>query len=147
MRVAATWPLPALAAWVGCWLVFALVERLGAVAPAAAIGATVVGVALALLAPSRWRRIVVAAGFPLSLAIGQAEPLPGWTWLVALVALAVVYPPATWRDAPLVPTWRRALRGLGSAVPLAHDALVLDAGSGSGALRSSSCVASIRMRA
>ena len=133
MRIAATWPLPALAAWVGCWLVFVLVEGLGGPTSAAAVGATIVGGAVALLAPSRWRRIVVAAGFPLSLAIGHAEALPAWVWLVALVALALVYPPAAWRDAPLFPTWRRALCGLGSAVPLANDAAILDAGSGSGA--------------
>jgi SAM-dependent methyltransferase len=133
VRIAAPWPLPALVAWLGCWLVFVLAERLGAGASLAAIVATLVGVALALLAPSRWRRVVVAAGFPLSLAIGHAEPLPSWTWLIALVALALVYPPAAWRDAPLFPTWRRALRGLGSAVPLATDAAILDAGSGSGA--------------
>jgi len=133
VRIAATWPLPALAAWVGCWLVFVLVEGLGGPTSAAAVGATIVDGAVALLAPSRWRRIVVAAGFPLSLAIGRAEALPAWLWLVALVALALVYPPAAWRDAPLFPTWRRALRGLGSAVPLADDAAILDAGSGSGA--------------
>nr|HET7857967.1 class I SAM-dependent methyltransferase [Caldimonas sp.] len=133
VRGAATWPLPALAAWLACWLVFVVVERLGAAAAAAALGATVVGVALALRAQSRWRRIAVAAGFPLSLAIAHVEPLPAWTWLLALVALALVYPPAAWRDAPLFPTWRRALRGLGSAVPLADDAAILDAGSGSGA--------------
>jgi hypothetical protein len=133
VRIAATWPLPALAAWVTCWLVFVFIERLGAAASAAAVGATVVGVGFAFVAPSRWRRIVVAAGFPLSLAIGHADALPAWTWLVALVAFALVYPPATWRDAPLFPTWRRALRGLGNAVPLAKDAAILDAGSGSGA--------------
>jgi hypothetical protein len=133
VRIAAAWPLPALAAWGGCWLVFMLVEGLGAASAPAAVGATVVGAVLALLAPSRWRRIVVAAGFPLSLALGHAGALPGWTWLVALVALALVYPPATWRDAPLFPTWRRALRGLGGAVPLANGAAILDAGSGSGA--------------
>ena len=133
MRIAATWPLPALAAWVGCWFVFVLIEGLGAAASAAAAGATVVGAGLAFLAPSRWRRIVVAAGFPLSLAIGHADALPAWTWLVALVVLALVYPPATWRDAPLFPTSRRALRGLGDAVPLAKDVAILDAGSGSGA--------------
>jgi SAM-dependent methyltransferase len=133
VRVAATWPLPALAAWVGCWLVFLLVERIGAGASVAVVAAAVLGGALALLVQSRWRRVVVAAGFPLSLAIGHSEPLPRWTWLVALVVLALVYPPAAWRDAPLFPTWRRALRGLGSAVPLAYDAAILDAGSGSGA--------------
>ena len=133
MRGAATWPLPALAAWLGCWLVFLLGERLGVDTSAAAVAATVAGGALALRAPSRRRRVVVAAGFPLSLAIGHADALPAWTWPVALVALALVYSPTVWRDAPLFPTWRRALRGLGSAVPLARDALVLDAGSGSGA--------------
>jgi hypothetical protein len=133
VRIAATWPLPALAAWVGCWLVFVLIERLGAPASAGAIGATLIGVAVALLAPSRWRRIVVAAGFPLSLAIGGATSLPAWPWLVALAALALVYPPTAWRDAPLFPTRRHALRGLGAAIPLAGDAAILDAGSGSGA--------------
>jgi hypothetical protein len=125
------WPLPALAAWLACWLLFVVVD--GVAAPAAPATATALGVALAALAGSRWRRIVVACGFPLSLAIGGAAPLPGWPWLLALAALALVYPPAAWRDAPLFPTWRRALHGLGAAVPLARGAAILDAGSGSGA--------------
>jgi hypothetical protein len=128
------WPLPALAVWVGCWLVFVVAERLGIATGTAAATATVAGIALAAFAArSRWRRMVVASGFALSLAIGGAAPLPAWTWLVALAALALVYPPAAWRDAPLFPTWRDALRGLGAAIPLARDAAILDAGSGSGA--------------
>ncbi|MBV9890613.1 MAG: class I SAM-dependent methyltransferase [Rhizobacter sp.] len=133
MRGAATWPLPALAAWLACWAVFLAAAAVGIVAGLAAAGAAVVGVACAALARSRWRRVVVAAGFPLSFAIVRAEPLPPWSWVAALVALALVYPPSTWSDAPLFPTWRRALRGLGNAVPLAPDAAILDAGSGSGA--------------
>jgi hypothetical protein len=133
VRIAATWPLPALAAWLGCWIVFVAAERLGVAASIAVVVATAAGVAVAVLPGVRWRRIVVAAGFPLSLAVARVEPLPAWTWLVALAALALVYPPAAWRDAPLFPTRRNSLRGLGDAIALAGGAAILDAGSGSGA--------------
>jgi SAM-dependent methyltransferase len=52
---------------------------------------------------------------------------------VPLALLLLVYPLRAWRDAPVFPTRRGALRGLAKDVRLAPGAEVLDAGSGSGA--------------
>lgn len=50
-----------------------------------------------------------------------------------LLMLALVYPINAWRDAPLFPTPRHALRALTAAAPLPAGAAVLDAGCGLGA--------------
>jgi hypothetical protein len=70
---------------------------------------------------SRWRRIFVLAGFPLSVvASGWSAPaLPAWAWLLPLALLLAVYPMQAWRDAPVFPTPARALAGLAAAAPLA----------------------------
>jgi hypothetical protein len=47
---------------------------------------------------------LIAAGFPLSLALTGAAGLPAWAWLVPLALLLLVYPLNAWRDAPLFPT-------------------------------------------
>lgn len=128
------WPLPALGVWAGCWLLFLAAAQLGAGAHAAAVAAMLLGVALAWLDATPWRRIFIGAGFPLSLAMsGLARPLPVWSWLLPLALLALVYPLRAWRDAPVFPTRRGTLRGLARDVRLAPDAAILDAGSGSGA--------------
>lgn len=89
---------------------------------------------LSVFGSTPWRRVFIAAGFPLSfLASGLAGALPGWAWLVALALLAAVYPLNVWRDAPLFPTPAGALDGLPELVPLAPGATVLDAGCGLGA--------------
>jgi SAM-dependent methyltransferase len=130
----AIWPLPAVAAWAGCWLVYLAIGRAGAGADAAIVAAVLLGASLARLGVTRWRRIFIAGGFPLSFGVcGVAGPAPGWTWLLALALLVLVYPLGAWRDAPVFPTRRGALRGLARDVRLAPGAAVLDAGSGSGA--------------
>jgi hypothetical protein len=80
-----------------------------------------------------WRRAIVAGGFPLSLALtGLAPALPPWIWLLPLALLLATYPVAAWRDAPVYPTPRDALRGAADHIALAPGARVLDAGCGLG---------------
>lgn len=130
--MALAWPLPALAAWGGCWALFAALRQLGAGAVPALLAATALGAALAPLGATPWRRVFIAAGFPLSLAASGAAALPAWAWLLPLALLLAVYPRGAWRDAPLFPTPRGALQGLAQQVPLAAGALVIDAGCGLG---------------
>lgn len=126
------WPLPALVAWAGAWLAFVALQR-AAVPPVAALGvACVLGTAASLWGASWWRRGLIAAGFPLSLALLGAASLPTWAWLVPLALLLLVYPLNAWRDAPVFPTPRDALQSLATQAPLAAGARVLDAGSGLG---------------
>lgn len=127
------WPLPALVAWAASWALFVGLTRLGADAPIALVLGVALGLVLALPAATRWRRIFVAAGFPLSLAAsGLAGALPAWAWLLPLGLLLLLYPLNAWRDAPMFPTPPGALQGLARLVPLPEGAAVLDAGCGLG---------------
>jgi hypothetical protein len=127
------WPLPALLAWACAWALFAALAGLG-VAPWLLLAMpSALAAVLALQGATRWRRGLVAAGFPLSLAVsGLASALPPWAWLLPLAALALVYPIRSWRDAPLFPTPKGALAGLSRYVPLSPAARVIDAGCGLG---------------
>lgn len=127
------WPLPALLAWALAWAVFLLLRQTSAPAWAAVTLATVAGAALALTATTAVRRLLVAAGFPLSLAAsGAAGLLPAWAWLLPLALLMLAYPLRAWRDAPFFPTPAAALGELGRLAPLPPGAAVLDAGCGLG---------------
>ncbi|WP_082542122.1 MULTISPECIES: class I SAM-dependent methyltransferase [unclassified Rhizobacter] len=130
------WPLPALLAWSLAWALFLALRRTAVPPGVALLLATALGGLLALLpivAGTSWRRIFVALGFPLSLlASGVASALPAWTWLLPMGALISLYPVHAWRDAPVFPTPRGALRGLSELVPLPAGARVLDAGCGLG---------------
>jgi SAM-dependent methyltransferase len=127
------WPLPAFAAWASAWGVFMATRGAGLGSIGGFVLATGLGALLARPAGTRWRRLFVAAGFPLSLlACGLAPALPGWAWLVPLAALASLYPISAWRDAPLFPTPAGALAALAAQAPLPADARVLDAGCGLG---------------
>ena len=127
------WPLPALLGWALAWAAFLLMRAADAPAWVAATLATVAGVALALTAATPVRRLLVAAGFPLSLAVsGGAGSLPGWIWLLPLALLALAYPLRAWRDAPFFPTPAGALDDLARLAPLPPGAAVLDAGCGLG---------------
>ncbi|HZT56741.1 MAG TPA: class I SAM-dependent methyltransferase [Burkholderiaceae bacterium] len=129
-----TWPLPALLAWALGWAVFALLRSLGAPLALAIAVPIALGAALSALGTTPWRRVFVAAGFPLSLlASGLAGAMPAWGWLLPLALLALVYPLNAWHDAPLFPTPAGALDGLARLAPLAPNARVLDAGCGLGA--------------
>ena len=127
------WPLAALLAWGACWAAFAGLRAQGA-SPAIAFAAgALLGVAFALSGSTPWRRVFIGAGFPLSLAAsGAASGLPAWAWLAPLAALILLYPVNAWRDAPMFPTPRGALRGLAAQLALADTARVLDAGCGLG---------------
>ncbi len=127
------WPLPALLAWAASWGLFIGLTRLGAAPGIALPLGAALGVALSLPAGTRWRRIFVAAGFPLSLAAsGLAGTLPAWAWLLPLVLLVLLYPLNAWRDAPMFPTPGGALQGLAAHAPLPAGARLLDAGCGLG---------------
>ena len=90
------------------------------------------GVAASLLANSGWRRLMIGAGFPLSLALSGAAGVPAWAWLVPLGLMLLVYPLKAWRDAPIFPTPQDALQELAKYAPLPEGARVLDAGCGAG---------------
>jgi hypothetical protein len=127
------WPLPALLAWALGWALFTLVRAAGAPLLVAIGAAAGLGAALSALGSTPWRRIFVAAGFPLSLAAsGLAGAMPAWGWLLPLALLALVYPVNAWRDAPLFPTPSGALQGLAKLAPLPARSRILDAGCGLG---------------
>ncbi len=130
------WPLPALFAWSAAWLVFAGLQSADAPAWLALLLAAGVGVLSSLWGSTRWRRGLLAAGFPLSLLCsgmaGAVVDIPAWAWLLPLALLALLYPVHTWRDAPMFPTPRGALCGLAGTLPLPASARVLDAGCGLG---------------
>jgi hypothetical protein len=132
LRCRLRWPLSALLAWAGAWLVFMALQRV--VSPVVAVLlACGLGTVASLLGSSWWRRGLIAAGFPLSLALlGLGGVLPVWAWLAALAVLLLVYPLNAWSDAPLFPTPRHALQGLAAQAPLRPRARVLDAGCGLG---------------
>ncbi len=133
------WPTPALAVWLVAWgSVMGLRPWCAALgwAPAWAWGAATalgVGLALALRLASHWRRLFVAAGFPVSaLASGLASAVPAWAWLLPLGLLLAAYPLRAWRDAPLFPTPADGLDGLAQQLALPAGARILDAGCGLG---------------
>jgi SAM-dependent methyltransferase len=125
------WPVPALLTWLLAWTLWAASTALGLSPPMAFALATAVGLASAMVLPGRWRRSLVAIGFPLSaLAVGAA--VPAWSWLLALTPLLLVYPLRAWRDAPFFPTPALALEGLDKVIELAPGSRLLDAGCGVG---------------
>ncbi len=143
MRFHLPWPLPALLAWLAGWLLWLCVPPLGVPMPAALALAFAAGGAAALACRGTLRRIIAAAGFPLSLLAsggasggaiggvsGGAAGLPGWVWLLPLLPLLALYPLRAWRDAPLFPTPHDALIGLDAVVGRPQHAL--DAGCGLG---------------
>lgn len=130
-RLLTTWPLSALGVWLAAWLAHEALRSLGP--EVALVGAAGVGGALALLYRERWRRLIAALGFPVSvLALGWQGGAPGLWWLLPLALLWWLYPRRSWSEAPLFPTPRGALDRLATLAPLPHGARVLDAGCGAG---------------
>lgn len=126
------WPLPALAAWVGAWLVHAALGALQPPAVLSAVIAMLVPAALAASCSGFVRRAIVLAGFPLSLVLAGTEGVPSWFWLLPALLLLALYPVQAWRDAPLYPTGARALDGLALRLELPGQPHILDAGCGLG---------------
>jgi hypothetical protein len=126
------WPLPAVLVWGMAWALFLGLPAWGAT-PELALGiASALGIAASLAGNTWWRRLMIGLGFPLSLLLTSAGNLPGWVWLLPLLVLLLVYPLNAWRDAPLFPTPRDALKELPAHVLLARGAMILDAGCGLG---------------
>jgi len=128
------WPLPALLVWAACWAVFAAARWFPVDLTIAIFMGAAAGVVLSGAGATPWRRVFIAAGFPLSLAAsGLAGAMPAWGWLLPLALLALVYPINAWRDAPLFPTPAGGLAGLAQLAVLPGGARVVDAGCGLGA--------------
>lgn len=127
------WPLSALLSWLLAWLAHAALRGAG-LAPAWALaGGMLLGGLLAAWQPQRWRRLIVAAGFPVSaLAQGWQGGASPWLWWLPLLLLWWLYPRRSWAEAPLFPTPRGALARLPEHAPLTPGARVLDAGCGAG---------------
>lgn len=130
------WPLPAIVTWTICWLVLRLVQGQGMAVEWSLGLSSAVGVVCSMWGNSWWRRMMIAAGFPLlmlaHLSTLGANYLPPWAWLLPLGVLLLVYPVNAWRDAPLFPTPPHALDDLPKHAPLPQGAHVLDAGCGLG---------------
>ena len=126
------WPIPALLAWGGAWLLYRLLTSASLpVAPAFALAAAV-GAVCSVFGATFWRKLVIATGFPLSLLLSGAAAMPAWAWLVPLLVIALIYPVHAWRDAPLFPTPAQALVELPKHIRLPAGATILDAGCGLG---------------
>lgn len=128
-RVAIPWPLPALLTWGGAWAVFGVLSALNLPLWAAASLGMLSGLVSALSGASPWRRLCMAAGFPLSLAASGLSVPPG-AWFGFMGLLVLLYPLRAWRDAPFYPTASGALEGLREIAP--DPARILDAGCGLG---------------
>ncbi|MCV2355002.1 class I SAM-dependent methyltransferase [Paucibacter sp. B2R-40] len=127
------WPLPALLSWGAAWASFMGLMASGLALGPAMVASALVGAGLALLHQARWRRLIVALGFPLSmLVVLRSAALPAWGWLLPLGLLALAYPRRTWSDAPWFPTPRGALAALGELAPLPVNSAILDVGCGLG---------------
>jgi hypothetical protein len=127
------WPLPALLAWAGAWVLFNALLRTQASAAMAFGLAASSAAACGWLSVRPWRRLIVALGFPISLLLAGGIPaVPAWAWLLPLAVLALAYPAHAWRDAPVFPTPAGALNSLAHIAPLPPQARVLDAGCGLG---------------
>jgi len=127
------WPIPALLAWGSSWLIFAVLKHIGAPEWVGLTVATFWGGVLTSLATTKMRRILILVGFPLSMwAASGALTMPPIGWLLLLGLIVVIYPRKAWKDAPLFPTPRKALRQLPEHITLLGGARILDAGSGLG---------------
>jgi hypothetical protein len=128
-----TWPVPALLAWGSSWLLFKALQLVGLSETIAFIAATCLGGFLSALVHTTMRKALIVLGFPLSMAASSATlNLPAISWLFLLGLIILVYPRKAWRDAPLFPTPKKALREMQQHITLPAGARILDAGSGLG---------------
>ena len=120
-----TWPVPALLAWGSSWLLFKGLQAVGLSETMAFIAATCLGGFLSALAHTPMRKALIVLGFPLSMAASSATlsvPPIGWLFFLGLIVL--VYPRKAWRDAPLFPTPKKALRELQQHITLPAGCLL-----------------------
>jgi hypothetical protein len=127
------WPLPAVLVWCLAWGVWLGCGLLGSTRLTAWLAATFTGVVVSVWGGTRMRRFIIALGFPLSWGVASgALVVPSWVWLLLLAVFLLLYPPSTWKDAPLFPTPPDAFEGLREVLPLPLAGHVLDAGCGLG---------------
>jgi hypothetical protein len=132
LRKLRVWPLPAVVAWLAAWALLATLVAAQVDAMLALAAACALGVVCSVWGRTWWRRLFIAAGFPLSVALSGTLAIPAWAWLLPLLLLLLVYPLNAWRDAPLFPTPPDALALAPQYAPLPVGAQVLDAGCGLG---------------
>ena len=140
------WPVPALLAWAAAWGTWYAAGLVGFSPTFGLLLATSTGVMFSLLGSTLPRKLIMALGFPLSWGLMSWEQLVGlpwgapagggmsmaWAWLLPLGLFLALYPPSSWKDAPLFPTPPDVLAGLRQAAPLPLAGHVLDAGCGLG---------------
>lgn len=128
------WPTLSLFSWISDWLLFLILVQLDFLSSIAfSIVLCFVVIKLFIIRTSKWKKIFLALGFPLSsflLQINQASSTIGW--LMPLLILLIVYPPKSWNDAPIFPTPKDALLGLNYILNLKNNSKILDFGSGAG---------------
>jgi len=74
-----TWPLPAVVVWLAAWGWWVVFVALGLGTGLAGLLATATGVLGSLWGETRWRRVFIALGFPLSwLFSAGLAPVPAW---------------------------------------------------------------------
>lgn len=130
---ATPWPAPALLTWAVGWAIFAALTALTGVALIAWAAALVTTALCASAGRTAWRRVFMAAGFPLSwLALGGGNNVPAGLWLAALALLWLLYPLKAWADAPLFPTPSNSLADIDRHLKLSASPSILDAGCGLG---------------
>jgi SAM-dependent methyltransferase len=128
-----TWPIPALLAWASSWLIFKGLQTVGLSETVALVIAAFWGGFLSKLVHTPMRKALIVLGFPMSMVVSSATiSVPPIGWLILLLLIVLVYPRKAWRDAPLFPTPKQALRELPEHIQLPADARILDAGSGMG---------------
>lgn len=128
-----TWPLPALLAWGSSWLIFKGLHLVGLSETIALVLAAFWGGFLSRLGHTPMRKALIVLGFPMSMVVSSSTiSIPPIAWLFLLGLIVLVYPRKAWRDAPLFPTPKKALRELQQHIVLPAGARILDAGSGLG---------------
>jgi hypothetical protein len=128
-----TWPIPALLAWSSSWLIFKALQAGGVSETIALVVAAFWGGFLSKFGSTPMRKALVVLGFPLSILISSTTlQMPPLAWLMLLGLIVLVYPRKAWRDAPLFPTPKKALKHLPDHITLLGGARILDAGSGMG---------------
>lgn len=128
-----TWPLPALLAWGSSWLIFKSLQSVGLSETIALVLAAFWGGFLSRFGHTPMRKALIVLGFPMSVVVSSSTiSIPPIAWLFLLGLIVLIYPRKAWRDAPLFPTPKKALREMSDHIRLPAEARILDAGSGMG---------------